>query len=172
MEQRFASATIETHTVTLLELKEKALNKSYLLLPFTLFMVSCASTTKVEQTETKYLDLSGKEQVSLVGEYWSAVKQVEPKYPISAAKNNISGCVDLIVGIDKDGRVKGYKIRSSYPKGIFDNNAAAALVKWEWEATNKNKAKTPVLTSVRLDFSTSKNPSDTKYLEHCPKRDT
>jgi TonB family protein len=147
------------------------LNKSYLLLPLALFVVSCASTTKVEETKIDYLDLSGKEQVELVKEYWSVAKRIDPRYPVSAARNNISGCVDLIVGIDQNGKAKGYKIRSSYPKGVFDNNAAAALVKWKWQATEKNKNNTPVLTSVRMDFSTSRNPTETKYLENCPKRE-
>jgi len=134
-------------------------------------VVSCASTTKVEETKIDYLDLSGKEQVKLVEEYWSVTKRIEPRYPVSAAKKGISGCVDLIVGIDQNGKAKGYKIRSSYPKGIFDKNAAAALVKWKWQATEKNKDNMPVLTSVRMDFSTSRNPTGTKYLENCPKRE-
>ena len=147
------------------------MNKLYLLLPFTLFVVSCASTTKVEETKIDYLDLSGKKQVKLVEEYWSVAKRIEPRYPVSAAKNNISGCVDLIVGIDQNGKAKGYQIRSSYPKGVFDNNAATAIVKWKWQATERNKNNTPVLTSVRMDFSTSRNPTDTKYLENCPNRE-
>jgi len=147
------------------------LNKLYLLLPFTFCVISCASTPKVEESKIDYLDLSGKEQVKLVEEYWNVVKRIAPIYPVSAAKKNISGCVDLIIGIDQNGNAKGYKVRSSFLKGIFDYNAAAALAKWKWRATDKNKNNTPVLTSIRLDFSTSRNPSDPEYLQNCSKRE-
>ncbi|GAA5136259.1 energy transducer TonB [Thalassotalea piscium] len=146
------------------------MNKSYLLLPMALIVASCA-TTNVKEVEVDYLDLSDKSHTKLVEEYWRVEKRVEPQYPVSAARNNISGCVDLIVGIDQHGKAKGYKIRSSYPKGVFDNNAAAALVKWKWQATEKNKNNTPVLTSVRIDFSTTRNRTEAKYLKNCPKRE-
>ncbi|MDP5214492.1 energy transducer TonB [Pseudoalteromonas tunicata] len=147
------------------------MNKVYCLLPLTLLVVSCASTTPVEKTKIDYLDLSAKEQANLVDAYWTVTKRVEPQYPISAAKNNISGCVDLIVGIDQSGKARGYKVHSSYPEGLFDKNAAAALVKWQWQATEKNKGNTPILTSIQMDFMTSRNPTDAGYLENCPKRD-
>lgn len=113
------------------------MNKSYLLIPLTFVLAACKSTPEVEQAQIDYLDLSAKEQVTLVEEYWTVVKRVEPRYPVSAVKNNISGCVDLIVGIDQNGKFKGYKVRSSFPKGVFDKNAAAALTKWKWKATEK-----------------------------------
>jgi len=133
-------------------------------------VVACA-TTKVDEPKINYLDISNKGQIKLVDEYWTVAKRIEPRYPISAAKKNISGCVDLIVGIDQNGKAQGYKVRSSYPKGVFDKHAAAALVKWKWQATQKNKDNTPVLTSIRIDFSTSRNPSDPEYLQNCPERE-
>ncbi|RHW75229.1 energy transducer TonB [Colwellia sp. RSH04] len=136
-----------------------------------MFVTSCASTTKVENTKISYIDLSGKEQVKLIEEYWTVAKKIEPRYPILAAKNNISGCVDLIVGIDQNGKVKGYKVRSSYPKGVFDKSAAAAIANWKWQPTEKNKGNMPVLTSVRMDFSTQRTPTGAKFLENCPKHE-
>lgn len=162
---------MQSITNKLLELKERALNKSCLLLPLTLFMISCASTTKVEQPKINYLDISGKDQIKIVNEYWTVSKRIEPRYPISAAKNNISGCVDIIVGIDQNGKAQGYKVRSSYPKGVFDNYAAAALMKWKWQSTNQNTENQPVLTSIRMDFKTSRNPREQEYLANCPKRE-
>ena len=146
------------------------MRSSHILLPLTLFLVSCASTTKVEEAKIDYIDLSGKEQTELVDKYWSVYKRIEPRFPVSAAKRKITGCVDIIVGIDQNGESTGYKVRSSYPKGVFDKSAAAALVKWKWKATEENKDNKPVLTSVRMDFSTSRNPTDAKFLENCPKR--
>ena len=127
------------------------MNKSCLLLPLTLFVVSCDTTTKVEEPTINYLDISGKDQIKLVDEYWNVAKRTEPRYPVSAAQ--------------------GYKVRSSYPKGVFDKNAAAALVKWKWQATEKNTGNTPILTSIRMDFSTNRNPSDPEYLQNCQERE-
>ena len=143
------------------------MNKLYLLLPLTFFVISCASTTKIEEAKIDYLDLSSKENAELVENYWSVVKRFSPKYPISAAKNGISGCADLIVGIDKNGNASGYKVRSSYPQGIFDKNAAAALNKWKWQATAQNAKKQPVLASIKLNFTLTKKPTDTEYLANC-----
>lgn len=145
------------------------MTKFSVLLPLSLFLTSCA-TTKVQEPQINYLDISGKDQIKLVDEYWTVVKRVEPRYPVSAAMNKISGCVDLIVGIDDTGKAQGYRVRSSYPKGVFDNNAAAALLKWKWQATEKNIANTPVLTSVRMDFYTDREHKDPKFLQNCPKR--
>ncbi len=147
------------------------MHKSYLLIPLTFTLAACTSIPETEHAQSNYLDLSAKKHVKLVEEYWIVVKRVEPRYPVSAAKKNISGCVDLIVGIDQNGKLKGYKVRSSFPKGVFDKNAAAALTKWKWKPTEKNKDSIPVLTSVRLDFTTSRNPTDIEYLKNCPARE-
>ncbi|WP_404389381.1 energy transducer TonB [Pseudoalteromonas phenolica] len=147
------------------------MKKAYLLIPITFILAACNSTSE-NKVQMKYLDLSAKEKVQHVDNYWTLLKRVEPRYPISAAKDDVSGCVDLIVGIGQDGKVNGYKVRSSFPKGVFENNAAAALSKWKWQATENNKESVPVLTSVRLDFTTSRNPTDVEYLKNCPKVDS
>jgi len=137
-----------------------------LLLPIIMFLASCGSTQVKQPVKLDYIDLSKPEQVELVEQYWTNVQRVEPIFPTSEARNHISGCVDLIVGINSQGKVQGYQISSSYPKRIFDNAASTALSKWQWQATAQNKARLPVLTSVRLDFRSQKNPS-ADYLEHC-----
>ena len=151
------------------------MKKSFLIMPFLLVITSCG-TTQVDKTSSTaaitYIDLSQDDERSLVEQYWTVKKRVEPRYPIQAAKKNISGCVDLIVGINEEGKLQGYKIKSSYPKGVFDKHAAAALGKWSWEPTSTNIDKKPVLTSIRLDFMMSLNIQDIDYLAHCPKRNS
>jgi hypothetical protein len=49
-------------------------------------VVSCATTTKVEEPKINYFDISGKDQIKLVDEYWTVANRIEPRYPISAAK--------------------------------------------------------------------------------------
>jgi TonB family protein len=123
-----------------------------------MFMGACASNDTsqvVDEAPIKYMDLSLNKQRDLVKEYWVVEKRQEPKYPLEAAKKGLSGCVELIVGINKDGKTSGYKVKKSYPKGVFDNHAAASLKKWEWSATEGNIDRIPVLTSIQLDFMVS-----------------
>jgi len=137
--------------------------------------MSCATTETnqtdglVNEAKINYVDLSKNEQKELVKQYWSIEKRGEPRYPIEAMKKKLSGCVDLIIGINQHGVVNGYKVRSSFPKGVFDKSAAEALNKWTWKATDENTENTPVLTSIRLDFTMNKNQNDVEYLKHCPK---
>lgn len=125
---------------------------------FSLFLAACASNNTaqiIDPPPIKYLDLSRIEQKGLVQDFWEVQSRKEPSYPISAARNGLSGCTALIIGINKDGKVLDYKIKNSYPKGVFDNHALAALKKWKWSATEKNIDRTPVLTSIQLDFRVS-----------------
>ncbi|MBA6339268.1 energy transducer TonB [Colwellia sp. BRX8-7] len=132
-----------------------------------LFLGACASNDTfqvVDESLIEYKDISLKEQRELVKEYWIVEKRLDPKYPIEAARKGLSGCVDLIVGINKDGKTSGYKVKESYPKGVFDYHAAASLKSWRWSATEVNVDKTPVLTSIQLDFMVSgaKNAKEAK----------
>ena len=99
----------------------------YLLLPLSMMLTACSSTSD-KQVSDEMLDLSSPELRSKAGEYWDVVKRVEPRYPIEAAKRSISGCVELATLINSQGEAQGYKVISSYPEGVFDNNAAAAVV--------------------------------------------
>lgn len=119
-----------------------------------IFLLACVSNDAAEVVDEKpieYVNLTLKEQKKLVKEYWVVKKRQHPKYPKSAAKKGLSGCVELIVGINKEGKSSGYKVNKSYPKGVFDKHAAA-LKGWQWSATAKNIDKTPILTTIQLDF--------------------
>ena len=105
-----------------------------------------------DPNQIKYVDLSSEAKKDLVDQYWQAVKRVEPKYNIAAAKKGLSGCVTATVGIGSNGEMVGYKITDSFPKGVFDYQAMAAMKKWRWQATEANVDKVPVLTSIELDF--------------------
>jgi len=134
---------------------------------FSVFLVACVSTDTTEVSDEEpiqYLDLTLDDKKELINDYWVVKKRQEPNYPISAAKKGLSGCVDLIVGIKNDGKSGGYKVKKSYPKGVFDKYAAAALTNWKWVPTDKNPDSVPVLTTIQLDFmvSGSKNKKETE----------
>ncbi|MEX1669346.1 energy transducer TonB [Zhongshania guokunii] len=140
---------------------------------FSVFLVSCASTKTTETTNVskdesiQYIDLTSDDKKVLIEEYWVVEKRQDPQYPISAARKGLSGCVDLIVGIDKSGKAGGYKVKKSYPEGVFDKYAAAALNNWKWSAAGKNVDKAPVLTTIQLDFMVSGSKNKAKAEKQC-----
>ncbi|WP_298774316.1 energy transducer TonB [uncultured Shewanella sp.] len=120
-----------------------------------LFLVACVSNDAVEvvtEEPIQYINFTSNDQKDRVQEYWVVEKRQNPKYPISAARKGLSGCVDFIVGIKKDGRAVSYQAKKSYPEGLFDEYAAAALNHWKWSATEENGEHLPVLTTIQLDF--------------------
>lgn len=123
-------------------------------LPLALVALSgCKSVSEQpDPNQMKYVDLSSEDKKDLVEQYWQVTKRVEPAYSIDAAKKGLSGCVTATVGIGAAGEMVGYKITNSYPQGVFDSQALAALKKWRWQATEANVDKVPVLTSIELDF--------------------
>lgn len=150
-------------------------------IPLTLLLSACSGTASAPQpAQLNYVDLSSETDPSQIERYWDVAKTVEPEYPVSAARDGISGCVDLIVGINSDGKLQGFKIRSSYPKGVFDKSAATAIAKWRWSAAEANPERKPILTSYQLDFRlfnvneiSSKNKSaKADFLTHCDKHNT
>jgi len=139
-------------------------------------LIACSTTQTTKTTKSNkhaaslnYIDLSS-DQYKTRGtdEYWTVLTRTNPNYPIDAARKGISGCVNLVVGINSEGKMQGYKIKSSYPPKIFDNAAAAAIKKWQWKATKKNSALQPILTSIRLDFSVHGASYNPKYEKYCP----
>jgi len=78
-------------------------------------------------------------------------------------------CVELATLINSQGEAQGYKVISSYPEGVFDNNAAAAVGLWRWKATTENMSKQSILTYLKMDFMVSPKPTDAEYLAHCSK---
>lgn len=143
------------------------MNKITIVFISTLVATACSSTTSEEKTDTQYLDLSSAENRELVDDYWVVSKRTAPQYPVSAARDGVSGCVELAVGIGSDGRVQGYRTLSSYPQGVFDDYAAAALGEWKWEATEANADRTPVIAHKSLSFTIEKDQEDPDFIANC-----
>ncbi|MCB5227454.1 energy transducer TonB [Alishewanella sp. 16-MA] len=137
-------------------------------------LIGCKANDSVQSTDhaaalagLNYLNLTAEDKKDLLDEYWIAEKKQEPRYPLDAAFNQLSGCVDMLVGIDKDGKATAVSIITSFPKGIFDANAIEALSHWQWVASAKNSAKQPVLTSIKFDFTVSGSKNLTKAEQQC-----
>ncbi|MDN3381802.1 energy transducer TonB [Pseudoalteromonas sp. APC 3358] len=157
----------------------------YLLLPLTSLLAACGSTPTADKSVEKlnhtdvsnaeirdYIDLSSVELRDRVKDYWNISTRTEPRYPIAAAKKGLAGCVELMTIINSEGKAQGYKVISSYPKGLFDEAAAQSLNTWAWLPTNVNVTKQPVLTHIRIDFMIDSIPVGKKYLKNCPAGET
>ena len=81
------------------------------------------------------------------------IVRVEPRYPISAARNGISGHVVMEFDISEQGTPVNINIIESNPKAVFDMEAKNALQKWRYKPAIKNgKAVTSKCLSITLTF--------------------
>jgi len=85
------------------------------------------------------------------------IVRVNPKYPISAARDGIEGWVKLSFDINPIGEVINIQIIDAHPKRTFDKAAKQALRKWKYRAKSvEGKAVTQHNFTVQLDFTMSK----------------
>jgi len=76
------------------------------------------------------------------------VMRVEPKYPIDAAKNRITGYVQLAFDVSRTGDVSNINVIESSPTGVFDKVATKALSQWKYKASVNGSQQ----STVQLDF--------------------
>ncbi|MBU1312111.1 MAG: M56 family metallopeptidase [Gammaproteobacteria bacterium] len=82
------------------------------------------------------------------------VLQIQPRYPVDAARQSIAGYVQIEFDIELDGSVSNTEIIDSYPPEVFDAEALRAFKKWRY------KPSTAVLKGnrVQLDFELDQEP--------------
>ncbi|WP_423187022.1 energy transducer TonB [Alishewanella sp. d11] len=61
------------------------------------------------------------------------IVRVEPRFPLEAARQGISGWVKLAYSIDETGSVIDISIIEAEPKNIFDKEAIRALRRWKYQ---------------------------------------
>lgn len=132
---------------------------------------ACAATSpeapkETEEASTQFWDVtSGK--YGEPEQYWVIERRVEPVYPPYAARNRLSGCVNLDAAIGSDGRTKGYIINTSFPKGVFDESAVAAVARWYWQAAEENEKRTPIMTNIHLKYRIGDEKPSKSFKKHC-----
>ncbi len=78
----------------------------------------------------------------------AAVTRVEPRYPLQAAQQGISGYVQIKFDVDAQGKVVNASVIKSSPEQVFDKAALHALQQWRYTATGvEHKAQ-----RIQLDF--------------------
>ncbi|MBV2127760.1 energy transducer TonB [Arsukibacterium indicum] len=61
------------------------------------------------------------------------VVRVEPRFPVEALRDGISGWVKLRFSIDESGSVTDVEVLQAEPRGVFDREAARALRRWKYQ---------------------------------------
>lgn len=169
MHQNVPLRTINCHG------KGAALKKLFVMTAVVFAVSACQSpdmTQSSADSNIQYLDLSAPSKQSLTDNYWQVKFRKEPKYPIQAAVDRLSGCAELIIGINSDGKVAHYKVIKSYPAGVFDQKSAEALLGWRYAAAPSNQNLQPVLTTVQLDFMVTNSKNSAEAAAKCTKTKT
>lgn len=80
--------------------------------------------------------------------------RVEPQYPAAAARDGVSGWVQLSFSIDATGAVTDVVVLDAEPKRTFEQAAIRALKRWKYQPSLENgKAYKTTGLTVQLDFN-------------------
>jgi protein TonB len=81
------------------------------------------------------------------------LQRIPPQYPRDAARNNITGWVQLEVTVNPDGTVRACKVMDSKPKGLFEASAVAAVMRWKFKPKVVNGQPVPQKGSQKIEFN-------------------
>lgn len=80
--------------------------------------------------------------------------RVEPRYPVDAAREGVSGWVRLSFSIDETGAVTDVAVLAAEPGTVFNREAVRALRRWKYQPQLVDgKAVRQQNMQVQLDFS-------------------
>ena len=82
------------------------------------------------------------------------IVRIEPKYPLKAQRDGITGYVVMSFTIVEDGSTADVKVIEAEPKRVFNREAVRALKKWKYKPrVEEGKAMKQFGLTVRLDFN-------------------
>lgn len=82
------------------------------------------------------------------------IVRVEPKYPVTAARDGVTGWVSLSFSVDELGRVTNVNVIEAQPKRYFEREAIKALKKWRYKPRIENgKAIVQENQTIMLEFN-------------------
>jgi len=82
-------------------------------------------------------------------------RTINPEYPESARRRNVSGWVEVVFTVTPRGTVADAEVRSSSPEEVFDDAALRAVRQWRFEPATKDGEPVSTRTMVRLKFDPS-----------------
>ncbi len=84
------------------------------------------------------------------------LQRIPPQYPRDAARNGISGWVQLEVQVNADGSVRSAKVLDAKPRGIFEASAVAAVMRWKFKPKVVNGAPVEQKGQQKIEFNLNK----------------
>jgi len=97
--------------------------------------------------------VSAREQTPVAASSLTRTKYVAPKYPRSAERRNVSGWVDVVFTVTRQGEVTDIEVIGSEPGDTFVDAATRAVEKWEFEPVVENGAVVEKRAGVRMMFA-------------------
>lgn len=84
------------------------------------------------------------------------LQRIPPQYPRDAARNGITGWVQLEVTVNPDGTVRGAKVMDSKPRGLFEAAAVAAVMRWKFKPKVVDGQPVQQRGAQRIEFDLNK----------------
>ena len=83
------------------------------------------------------------------------LQRVPPQYPREAARNRITGWVQLEVLVNADGSVRSARVVDAKPRGLFDAAAVTAVMMWKFKPKVVDGKPVEQRGAQRMEFSLS-----------------
>jgi protein TonB len=81
------------------------------------------------------------------------LQRIPPQYPRDAARNGITGWVQLEVLVNADGTVRSAKVIDAKPRGIFEAAAVQAVMRWKFKPKIENGKPVEQRGAQKIDFN-------------------
>lgn len=91
--------------------------------------------------------------------------RIEPRYPLQAAQQGISGYVQIKFDVDGEGNVQNAQVIKAMPEKTFEKEAVKAIMQWKYNATGKVHKE----QLVQLDFELD-TPADMERINVTPQQ--
>lgn len=83
----------------------------------------------------------------------TALKTVQPVYPVRAENGKIAGWVDVEFTVAETGKVKDVSVRATSIPGVFEDAAVKAVSQWRYKPVLREGKPVPVRSQIRVRFS-------------------
>ena len=81
------------------------------------------------------------------------LQRIPPQYPRDAARNGITGWVQLEVLVNPDGTVRSAKVLDAKPKGLFEAAAVQAVLRWKFKPKVVNGQPVEQKGAQKIEFN-------------------
>ena len=81
------------------------------------------------------------------------LQRIPPQYPRDAARNGITGWVQLEVMVNPDGSVRNARVLDAKPKGLFEAAAVQAVLRWKFKPKMVNGLPVEQKGAQKIEFN-------------------